>query len=160
VIISPCKLEDHKFAFDCYQCPDFILYFDEKEFNLNQYYLLSFEDEKIGISMFKYEDAYGINSVEISIYVKREFRLLSTHCIIAALHRCMAPYQNIDKIEFKVYSNNTPCLSLFKELGIMCECSYPNVYKENVGFLDLYSFAIYPEDLDRIRVRFLQRIRK
>lgn len=160
VSVEHVRENDESFVNECCSQSDYKMYFDTCYLELANYRVLKHHEVNIGIVSFQEFEMFGINTVRIEIYVHRTCRVLSVFCILSSIRYAMKCFEDVERIDFYVYGNNTPCIKLFKQLGFEPECIYPSVKKNN-DFYDLYCYSIYPsDDLCHLRKTFESMVRR
>lgn len=114
----------------------------------DKYKLLSKKDKNIGCFSFKIDNSFGIKHAEPNLFVKS--RLYSMPCIFKMIGYLFLDIE-IQKIMFKVLSNNGNCLKLMERMNLTYNGSINNPIDSNGGMEEVRVFSITKDEFNIIR---------
>lgn len=147
ITLEKADKQDEQYVKECEKEEDFVQYIGIESTNKEECFIMFADKKRIGLFFLRDDTSFGLNIGRLSVYVDRKYRLLSANCILKAIGYSL--HKNYEKLEFMVLKNNYKCLKLFDFFEIEPEYTLPY----GKGEMELVSFSIYPEDVERLKTK-------
>lgn len=147
ITIVPYKTRDKSFIQLCQNQEEFKKTIGEFSINYNFCFIIRNRDSRIGCAMISPYNMFGICYATVSVFIIRQYRLLSAAAIRVVLNEAANVSPKPEKIMFLVYEDNLPCIALMDHFKIKCSAHIPRICYRDGHYVGLryYFFPLNEE---------------
>lgn len=149
VFCKPCRNEDFEYIRDCYKKDDFKSFISNNASACDKYYIIRCEERNLGICSYCISELKGIKTAEPILYMERKKSINTLKTINSLIHVLFEVYE-VDRIEIKVFGNNTQMKSIMSSSVFTYEGCLKYCNKDENGYKDLYFYLLLRREYDAL----------